>query len=95
MLAKNGIVINSSVQEDDLVNGDARSETRQDNDTQPWDEVQAQGVLEQRITNLVITLNKVEHKLRSRINEKGILSRKNLGSWTKLVHITKIIGLVT
>ena len=76
MLAKNGIVINSSVQEDDLVNGDARSETRQDNDTQPWDEVQAQGVLEQRITNLVITLNKVEHKLRSRINEKGILSSK-------------------
>ena len=67
------------MQEDDLENGDERSETRQDNDTQPWDEVQAQGVLEQRITNLVITLNKVEHKLRSRINKKGILSSEKLG----------------
>ena len=43
-------------------------------DTQPWDEVQAEGVLEQRVTNLVVTLNKVEHKLVNRVSDSCTVS---------------------
>ena len=72
LIAKNGIVINKSTQDEHNIKPSTTDKDGPQVDKQPWDEVQAQGVLEQRLTNLVITLNKVEHKLRSRIDQMSI-----------------------
>ena len=48
-----------------------RGLNRKKRNEEGWDQVEALGVAEQRLTNLVISLDKIRHRLYSRMSENG------------------------